>query len=58
MKESEIEVVWTREETRPIIYLRRKKDSGDGTTWEKMMTEAEMDDLCQPRHKSYRHNKR
>ena len=33
VQESETEVVWTREETRPRI--RRKKDSGDDTTWEK-----------------------
>ena len=47
-------MVWTREETRPIIS--RKKDSGDGTTWEKKKkkTEAEMDGLCQPRHEGYR----
>ena len=36
-------VVWTRKEAIP--QLRRKKDSGDGTTWEKKKrkTEAEMD---------------
>ena len=39
---------------------RRKKDSGDGTTWEKKKrkSEGEMDGLCQPRHESYRDNKR
>ena len=48
----------TRDETRPRI--RREKDSGDGTTWEKKKrkTEAEMDGLCQPRHESYRNNRR
>ena len=40
------EVVWPRKEARPI--LRRKKDSGDGTTREKKVrkTEAEMDGVC------------
>ena len=33
MQESKTEVVWTREETGPRIH--GKKDSGDGTTWEK-----------------------
>ena len=33
MQESEIEVVWTRDETRSRI--RRKTDAGDGATWEK-----------------------
>ena len=56
VQQSKTEVVWTCEETRPII--RRKKDSGDGTTWEKKKkTEAEMDGLSQPRHESYRDNK-
>ena len=53
------QVVWTREETEPI--LRRKKDSGDGNTWEnKTMskTEAEIDGLCQPAHEGCRDNKR
>ena len=42
------EVIWPRKEARPL--LRRKNDSGDGTTWEKknMKTESEMDGLCQP----------
>ena len=42
------EVVWQRKETRP--RLCRKKDSGDGTTWQKKKrkNEAEMDELCQP----------
>ena len=42
VQESETDVVWTREETRPRIL--RKKDSGDGITWEKKKrkTEAEM----------------
>ena len=53
--ESETEVVWTSDETRPVI--RRKMD-GDGTTWEeKKKTEAEMDGLCQRRHERYRDNK-
>ena len=35
-------------------------DSGDGTTWEKKVriTEAEMDELCQPRHERYRNDER
>ena len=33
MQESETEVVWKREDTRPRI--RRKTNTGDGTTWEK-----------------------
>ena len=37
-QENETEVVWTSEETRPRIH--RKKDSGDGTTWEKRKTKA------------------
>ena len=43
-------------EARP--RLRRKKDSGDGTTCEKKArkTEAEMDGLCQPRHESHRND--
>ena len=46
------------EETRPRI--RRKKESGDGTTWEKKTkkTEAEMDGLCQPGHESHRNDGR
>ena len=55
VQESETEVVWTHEETRPRIC--RKKDSGDGTTWEKRKTEADMDGQCQPRHESHRDNK-
>ena len=57
VQESKIEVVWTREDTRP--RLLRKTNTGDGTTWEKKKrkTEAEMDGLCQPRHESYRDNK-
>ena len=43
VQESKSEVVWPRKEARP--RLLRKKDSGDGTTWEKKArkTEAEMD---------------
>ena len=50
MQESATQVVWPRKEARP--RLRRKTDSGDGTTREKKArkTEAEMDGLCQPRH--------
>ena len=50
-------MVWPRTDTIPRI--RRKKDSGDGTTWEKKKrkTEAMMDGLCQPKHESYRDNK-
>ena len=33
VQESTTEVAWTRKEARPRI--RRKKDSGNGTTWEK-----------------------
>ena len=33
VQENKTEMVWTSEDTRPRI--RRKKDSGDGTTWEK-----------------------
>ena len=46
VQESKTEVVWSRKEARPRIC--RKKDSGDGTTWEtkKRKTEAEMDGLC------------
>ena len=46
-QESKTELVWPRKEMRP--RLRRKKDSGDGTTWEKKArkTEAELDGLCQ-----------
>ena len=53
MQESNIEVVWTRTEARPRML--RKKDSEDGTTWEKKKgkTEAEMGGLCQPRHESH-----
>ena len=45
MQESKTGVPRTREETRPRI--RRKKDSGDGTTREKKKrkTEAHMDGL-------------
>ena len=58
VQESKTEVVWPRKEARPI--LRRKKDSGDGTTWEKKArkTEAEMDGLYQPIHESHWNNKR
>ena len=46
VQESKAEVIWPRKETR--LRLRRKKDSEDGTTWEKKgrKTEAEMDGLC------------
>ena len=58
VQESATEVVWPRNEARP--RLRRKTDSGDGTTRKKKArkTEAEMDVLCQQRHESYRDNKR
>ena len=57
MQESKTEVFWTCEETRPRI--RRKTDSGDGTTWEgkKRKNKANMDELCQPRHGSYPDNR-
>ena len=32
-------MIWTREEARPRI--RQKRDSGDGTTWEKKKEETE-----------------
>ena len=53
-----IEVVLTRKEAIP--RLRGKKDFEYGPTSEKkaMKTEAEMDGLYQPRHESYRDNKR
>ena len=51
------EVAWTREETRPRIC--RKKDSEDGTTWEKKSkSEEETNGLCKPRHESHRDNKK
>ena len=52
------QVVWPLKEARP--RTRQKKDSGDGTTWEKKKrkTEAEMDGLCQPRHESHRNDER
>ena len=58
MQESTTEVVWPRKEARP--RLRRKKDSGDGTTREKKArkTEAEMDGLYQPRHESHLNDER
>ena len=51
-------MVWTGKEARPRI--RWKKDSGDGTSWEKKKrkTEAEMDGLCQPEHESHRNDRR
>ena len=51
-------MVWPGKEARP--RLRRKKDSEDGTTWEKKTgkSEAEMDVLCQPRHESHRNEER
>ena len=58
LHESMIEVVWIRQEARPRI--RRKKDSGNGTTWKKKArkTEAEMDEMCQPGHESHHNNER
>ena len=57
-QESKSGVVWTRQEARPTI--RRKKDSGDGITWEKKMRkiEAEVDGLYQAGHESHRNDKR
>ena len=57
-QEGKTEVVWPRKEARPRI--RRKKDSGDGTTWEKIKrkTKPEMGGLCQPRHESRRNDER
>ena len=58
VQESATQVVWPRKEVRP--RLRRKSDSGDGTTREKKArkTEADMDGLCQPRHESHRNDER
>ena len=58
VQESATEVVWPCKEARP--RLRRKKDSGDGNTREKKArkTEAEMDELCQPRQESHRNDRR
>ena len=58
VQESATEVVWPRKEAR--TRLRRKKDSGDGTTREKKArkTEPEMDGLCQPRHESHQNDER
>ena len=58
VQESTTDVVWPHKAARPRI--RRKKDSGDGTTWEekKRKTEAEMDGLSQPRHESHRNDER
>ena len=40
--------------------IRRKKDSGDGTAWEKKKrkTEAEMDGPCQSRLERHRNDER
>ena len=58
VQESATEVVWPCKEARP--RLRRKKDPGDGNTREKKVrkTEAEMDELCQPRQESHRNDRR
>ena len=58
VQESATEVVWPRKEAMP--RLRRKEDSGDGTTREKKArkTEAEMGGRCQPRHASHRNDER
>ena len=58
VQESATEVFWLRKEARP--RLRRKTNSGDGTTREKKAkkTEAEMDGLCQPGHESHRNDER
>ena len=58
VQESVTKVVLPSKEARP--RLRRKKDSGDGTTREKKArkAEAEMDGLCQPRHESHRSDER
>ena len=59
VQESATDVVWPRKEARPS-GLRRKTDSGDGSTREKKArkTEAEMDGLCQPRLESHRNDER
>ena len=58
VQESTPRVVWPRKEARP--RLRRKKDSGDGTTLEKKArkTEADIDGLCQPIHDGHRNDER
>ena len=58
VQESATQVVWPRKEAIP--RLRRKKDSGDGTTREKKArkNEAEMDGLCQTRHEIHRIDER
>ena len=58
VQESATQVVWPRKEARR--RLRRKKDSGDGSTRETKARkiEAEMDGLCQPRHDSHRNYER
>ena len=58
MQESATQVVWARKKARP--RLRRKKDSGDGTTREKKARKAEtdIDGLCQPRHESHQNDER
>ena len=60
VQESATQVLWPRKEARQ--RLRRKKDSGDGTTRHRekkaKKTEAEMDGLCQPRHDSQRNDER
>ena len=52
-------------ETEVFGHIKRRdqeyvgRQTGDGIAWDKKIkTEAEMDGLCQPRHKSYRDNKR
>ena len=50
MQEIKAGVVLPRKEAIPRLHECRKKDSPDGTTWEKKArkTEAEMGGLCQP----------
>ena len=56
VQESATDVVCPRKEARP--RLRRKKDSGDGTTrgMKPRKTESEMDGLCHPRYECHQND--
>ena len=57
VQKNKTDVVWPPKEARP--RLRRRKDSGDGTTCEKKArkTEAEMYVLCQTGHETHQNDK-
>ena len=55
VQESATQVVRPRKEARP--RLRRKTDSGDGTTRKTKARKTEAG-LCQPRHESHRNDER